>query len=77
MEGIWRAAEAGGLAEVERLVGEDPGLLDARDRFDMTPLMLASRGGQVGVVRWTSGRALSHCLGGPPCGSRAVGGEGD
>jgi hypothetical protein len=28
---IWRATEAGDLAEVERLVGHDPGLLDAKD----------------------------------------------
>jgi hypothetical protein len=30
MVNIWDAAEAGDLAEVERLVGQDPGLLDAK-----------------------------------------------
>jgi ankyrin repeat protein len=49
---IWNAAKAGDLAEVERLVGHDPGLLDARDvRFSWTPLMLASAEGHIGVVR--------------------------
>jgi hypothetical protein len=52
MEGIWRAAKAGDVGEVERLVGQDPGLLDARDRlFGRTPLKHASGGGRVGVVR--------------------------
>jgi ankyrin repeat protein len=41
-EGIWEAAEAGDLAEVQRLVGHDPGLLNA----------MASEEGHVGVVRW-------------------------
>jgi ankyrin repeat protein len=50
---IWRAAREGDLAEVERLVGQTPGLLDARDRvFGMTPLMYAIGGSHVGVVRW-------------------------
>jgi hypothetical protein len=31
MDDIWRAAKAGDVGEVERLVGQDPGLLDARD----------------------------------------------
>jgi hypothetical protein len=38
----WRAASTGDLAEVERLVGQDPGLLDAGERTGQTPLMLAS-----------------------------------
>jgi uncharacterized protein len=50
--GIWAAAKEGDLAEVERLVGHDPGLLNARENGDcMTPLMCAS-GRHVGVVRW-------------------------
>jgi ankyrin repeat protein len=52
MEGIWGAARAGDLAEMQRLVGHDPGLLDARDIDARTPLMWASREGHVGVVRW-------------------------
>jgi ankyrin repeat protein len=53
MASIWRAAEAGDVVEVERLVGQDPGLLDARDGLlGFTPLMLASMRGRVGVVRW-------------------------
>jgi uncharacterized protein len=52
MADIWEAAEAGDLGEVERLVGQDPGLLDARGNRDMTPLMFASWEGHVGVVRW-------------------------
>jgi ankyrin repeat protein len=33
-------------------VGQDPGLLDAEGREGLTPLMLASEGGHLGVVRW-------------------------
>jgi ankyrin repeat protein len=50
--GIWRAAKAGDLAEVEALVGQNPGLLNAGDNLRMTPLMFASQRGHVGVVRW-------------------------
>jgi ankyrin repeat protein len=49
---IWDAAKAGELAEVERLVGQDPGLLDARNDYGQTPLIYASREGHFGVVRW-------------------------
>jgi uncharacterized protein len=51
-EGIFRAARDGDLAEVERLVGHDPGLLNAKDGHSQTPLILASFRGHVGVVRW-------------------------
>jgi ankyrin repeat protein len=50
-DGIWRAAREGDVGEVERLVGQDPGLLDATDRCGWTPLLRASREGHVGVVR--------------------------
>jgi hypothetical protein len=63
--GVWRAAKAGDLGEVQRLVGHDPGLLNARDvrRSDSwtrkarsgagwTPLMFASAEGHLGVVQW-------------------------
>jgi hypothetical protein len=49
---IWIAARAGDLAEVERLVGQDLGQLDAKDYRGSTPLMYASREGHVGVLRW-------------------------
>jgi ankyrin repeat protein len=50
---IWDAAKAGDLAEVERLVGQDRGLLDATDGLvGWTPLILASMEGHVGVVQW-------------------------
>jgi uncharacterized protein len=52
MEGIWTAAWRGDTAEVQRLVGQDPGLLDARDPSGRTPLMLASQEGHVRVVQW-------------------------
>jgi hypothetical protein len=53
MSDIWMAAHWGDLAEVERLVGQDAGLLDARGGpFRQTLLMYASCMGHVGVVRW-------------------------
>jgi ankyrin repeat protein len=48
---IWDAAESGDLAEVQRLVGQDPGLLNARDEV-ATPLLYASQRGRIGVVLW-------------------------
>jgi ankyrin repeat protein len=52
MNGMWVAACDGDLAEVERLVGGDPGLLEASNGVGCTPLLLASACGHVGVVRW-------------------------
>jgi uncharacterized protein len=52
MADIWEAAREGDLAEVQRLVGHDPGLLNATDGGGMTPLICASDWGHVGVVRW-------------------------
>jgi ankyrin repeat protein len=51
MATIWQAARAGDAVEVERLVGQDPGLLDARDSQGMTPLMWASKWNLMGVVQ--------------------------
>jgi uncharacterized protein len=51
MGDIWNAASAGDVSEVERLVVEDRGLLDARISDGYTPLMLASMKGHVEVVR--------------------------
>jgi hypothetical protein len=73
---IWRAARAGDRAEVQRLVGQDPGLLNAKDDLGWTPLMSASdkitwawRDGC-----WTRGRPWTSEINGgrPPCGLRAV-----
>jgi ankyrin repeat protein len=53
MGDIWHAVGEGDLAEMERLVGQDSGLLDATDGLNpVTPLMIASRRGHVGLVRW-------------------------
>jgi uncharacterized protein len=52
MNHMRRAAREGDLSEVQRLVGQDPGLLDARDDAGNTPLLHASSEGHVGVVRW-------------------------
>jgi ankyrin repeat protein len=52
MEEIWEAAMEGDLGEVQRLVGQDPGLLDAKDDYDLTPLIYASREGHVEAARW-------------------------
>jgi ankyrin repeat protein len=40
------------VGEVERLVGQDPGLLNARDDQGTTPLIYASEEGHMGVVQW-------------------------
>jgi hypothetical protein len=45
---IWGAAKAGDLAEVQRLVGQDPRLLNAKDPMRATPLMRAAREGPRG-----------------------------
>jgi ankyrin repeat protein len=54
MEGrtIWGLAADGHLEELERRVGQDPGLLDAQSFVGTTPLMYASESGHVAVVRW-------------------------
>jgi hypothetical protein len=50
---IWEAAGVGDAGEVERLVGQDPGLVNAKDEaHGYTPLMLASAEGRLEVVRW-------------------------
>jgi uncharacterized protein len=48
--GIWGAAFFGDRAEAQRLVGQDPGLLNARNFSGRTPMMVASLEGRVGVV---------------------------
>jgi ankyrin repeat protein len=52
MDNIWGAAKAGDVGEVERLVGQDPNLLNARAALGVTPLIVASASGHVEVVRW-------------------------
>jgi ankyrin repeat protein len=46
---------------VERLVGQDPGLLDNKDYllYDRTPLMWASHAGQLEVVGWLFDRGAA------------------
>jgi uncharacterized protein len=51
MVDIWAAAKAGDVHEVERLLGQDPDLLNARSDRGMTPWMLAALQGHTGVVR--------------------------
>jgi hypothetical protein len=75
---IWGAAEAGDLAEVQRLVGQDPRWLNATNYYHTwPPLMYASKQGHVDVVRffgwWTRGRpwTTKTAFGGPPSSSPA------
>jgi uncharacterized protein len=57
---IWQAASWGKLSDVERLVGHDPSLLDAKDdRYGRTPLIKTSENSQVGVVRWLLDRGAA------------------
>jgi ankyrin repeat protein len=51
MDDVWEPAATGDVGEVEQLVGQDPGLLNAKEH-GFTPLMLASADGRVEVVRW-------------------------
>jgi ankyrin repeat protein len=51
MHGIWQAAWEGDVGEVERLVQQDRGLLDAKFAGS-TPLMSASAKSHLEVVRW-------------------------
>jgi ankyrin repeat protein len=60
MDDIWEAARVGDLAEVKRLVGQDPGIFDAKlDGHGPTPLMWAIVGGHTGVVRWLVDRGAA------------------
>jgi hypothetical protein len=66
---IWKAARAGDVGEVERLLGHDPGLVNAvRRAGGRTPLICASEEGHVGLVRWLldKGAAIDqqHAVGG-------------
>jgi ankyrin repeat protein len=57
---VWDAAKAGDLAEVQRLVGQDPRLLHAKHAFrGPTPLMFAAGAGHLEVVRWLVERGLA------------------
>jgi uncharacterized protein len=51
MDDIWEAARVGAVGEVERL-GQDPGLLNARNGNGRTALMYASMEGHLGIERW-------------------------
>jgi uncharacterized protein len=53
MDEVWDAFfENGGVEEVQRLVGQNPGLLEPWDDSGLTLLMFASEEGQVGLVGW-------------------------
>jgi ankyrin repeat protein len=52
VRGICSAAREGRSGEVAWLVGHYPGLLNARDDGGKTPLIHASAGGHVELVRW-------------------------
>jgi hypothetical protein len=54
IERVTDACRDGDLGEVQRLLGEDPSLINGRDacEYYYTPLMVASERGHVEVVRW-------------------------
>ena len=49
---IHLAVERGDLAEVQRLITEDPALMELRDGINCTPLILAARNGRGEMVEW-------------------------
>jgi ankyrin repeat protein len=52
---FWTAVRKGDVPEAERLLRQDPSLLEAREIFNDhrgTPLMRASEAGQVKMVHW-------------------------
>jgi ankyrin repeat protein len=59
LDDIWVAARHGDLGQVQRLVGQDPGLLDARGDGGGTPLMNASCEGHVKVMQWLLNKGAS------------------
>lgn len=48
---IWRAAGKGDLAEFKAMLASSPGLLNAKDEFNMTPLMWAIWEGRLPSLR--------------------------
>jgi ankyrin repeat protein len=48
---IWHAAGKGDLVELKALLASSPGLLNARDEFNMTPLMWAIWEGRLPSLR--------------------------
>jgi uncharacterized protein len=52
MAGIMVAAGTGDVGEVERLVGQDPSLLNGKGARGVTPLMMASHFAKMEVMRW-------------------------
>lgn len=46
------AARSGDLAEVQRLVTEDPSLIELRDHLDETTLLKAAFMGRTAIVEW-------------------------
>jgi uncharacterized protein len=66
MINIWNAAAWGNLATVKRLVGRDPGLLNAKGCLRRTPLICAAEEGRVGVVRWLLDQGVGLDEGGTP-----------
>ena len=53
---IYLAAERGDLAEVQRLITENPALLGLRGSDGHTPLLRAARHGQAAMVEWLLGQ---------------------
>ena len=50
-EEIHDTAQQGDLAKIERLLEKSPGLLEARNKNEKTPLHFAAQGGQIEIVR--------------------------
>ena len=54
------AAERGDLAEVQRLITEDPALMELRDHYNRTPLLIAARYGHTEIVEGLLGQGADR-----------------
>lgn len=55
---IHRAAARGKLSKVQRMITEDPSLIELRGQLDNTPLLIATQQGHAAMVEWLIGQTM-------------------